>query len=544
MKDANKPKGCNLYDGLARVQKYFATFLFVLFGLVFSVLAHASQLYGWEAIEGCKCGLGDSVVKNQSVGVLFSRTSSIGAPVGFPIDFSGLNRVSFQVKNVFFDHSNNSLRIEKNHFKFAEAEEFIKLANSYNTYVDLLISSAGGRARVSTVEIDSGDIVILANDIARILKENPFDGLTIDLERLFNNDTIAYRLLVQELVKSIEAQKLHNIKHFNVIISHKDLPKLRKDIGDKYHLPKHQSARLLLRFLDKGLDNIGVQGNLFIRSTQTRKLNSKSYLASECGIDEGPVIEASLEYSEYPKKAPLMFPENRIFPLVSLKNIQDKLKNIKSENDFCRISFFNEFIINKYLGLAFEDMADNQPSKGVVTEPLGKWYPHEHLEKATSIKVDKSSSQSLVSENSQNKQSEKIKHYGQWDDLDLFAPVEDREKMHFLKRLQQEYLPNFCQKLCPYQRLFLISCLSLLAALLVFVIASNLSYKLNLLFKRLPLVVYLLLFLLLAGLIQALTLCEYQYVMIKNATLIFTFSVLVISRLIDRYSHDVKGHFP
>ena len=69
-------------------------------GNVFSMSAKNVDSH-WSPTKGCECGLGSSVVKNQSVGVLFSRTDNEGAPIGFPIDFSGVNRIAFQVDNVF-----------------------------------------------------------------------------------------------------------------------------------------------------------------------------------------------------------------------------------------------------------------------------------------------------------------------------------------------------------------------------------------------------------------------------------------------------------
>lgn len=516
---------------------------FVLLCVAFCVEStFSADTYEWRATPNCHCGLGDTVIKNESVGVLFSRTAHAGAPIGFEIDFSGLNRISFQVNKVFFDHSNNTLRIDKDRFKLDEAQQFIRLANSYNTNVDLLISSDGGKSQRSTQKVSSGDIVILANDITHILKANRFDGLTIDLERLFNHDSVAYRLLIQELMKNIEAPALRHIKYLSVIISYKDLPKLRDEIGDKYDLPKHQNARLLLRLLDTGLSNIGVQSSVLVRGAKVRKLDSKSYLAAECGIQEGPIIPGSLQYSEHPKSSPLVFPEDRLSPLVSLRGMQDKFKNIKNQDDFCRIGFFNEFIINKYSGLAFEDLSNSNLREEAEIKPLGKWYPQESSESNTTLNA--SIDLEIVGNKGGLEGSKRENAYGNWNNLGLFAPIEDKKKMHVMKRFQQTYFPNLCQILCPYQRLALAVCLLLLTVFLGFVIASSLFYKLNLLFKRLPLVGYLVLFIVLASLIQVLTLCEPRYEFIKNGTLIVIVSVLVISRLIEAYNHSIKGRFP
>jgi hypothetical protein len=221
--------------------------------------SHASETYSWASIENCECGLGASIVKNQSLGVLFSKKIYPQGSTGFEIDFSGVNRIAFQVDNVFFNHDNNTMLVEKNKFQFAEAEQFIKLAHSYNTSVDLLISSKGGlrAVRAEQKPLLAGEVLILANDIMRMLSANEFDGVTVDLDGLFNHDLVSYRRLVQEIIKGLENRSDTNDFSVNVIISDEDLPALPIDSGEQQseqERERQKNARLLLRLLDEGLN--------------------------------------------------------------------------------------------------------------------------------------------------------------------------------------------------------------------------------------------------------------------------------------------------
>lgn len=507
----------------------------VLFGvLVLSLTCSyaGAQTYDWSSIKECQCGLGASVVKNQSFGVLFSkRTSKDDSDIGFSIDFSGVNRIAFQVDSVFYNHTNNTMRVEKNQFRFAEAKQFIDLAHSYNTSVDLLISSENGKdVPLSEYRPPSaGEVVILANDIVNMLSENHFDGVTIDLPHLFRNDLVSYRRLVQEVIKGLKNQSGGPEISIDVILSDSDLPRANWGTAE-YDTTQQENARLLMRLLDERLfsnPSDEVQNRLLIRTA----LGEKKDLGKSCGVIAGPDITGSLVYAYDERGAVLKsFPKDHVYPLVSREDVEKQFSSVK-DLQMCRREFFNRFIVNRgYQGLAFEDI-EAPPAK--ITA-LGKWYPTADHSEAAGETASTAPGGDAAPAESDDKG---------WADLAFFRPIANFESMGFLKWFQETYAPQSCQRICPYQIVLLNIAFGILVVLILFLLVSQIVYRANNLFKKVSIYCYIG-FLLIALVIQFIALCQVKYEIIRNWTFIISLAIMLISWLVHYYYRMRRGSFP
>lgn len=503
----------------------------------FSSLSYssASQTYYWSSIEGCRCGLEDGAIKNQSLGVLFSQTNTSDESIGFAIDFSGLNHIAFQANNNFYNPDYNALMIENNQFTLPEAEKFIKLAHSFNTSVDLFISSQiDGLVQINREKLPSaGDIIVVASDIVAILEANKFDGVTIDLESLFNNDLISYRRLVEEIIKALKKRHKGTDLSVSVIISDKDLLALLPNNE------QHDDAQLFFKLLDKGFNVEAfdeVHNRLLIRTNKVRKLDKDSFLFKQCKIIEGPFIDHNLQYSDKPFNRPLTFPANRAYPLVSLPSIQ---KQLKDADEICRERYFEEFIINKYQGLAFEDASRFEQEIEEELLALDKWYPPEYnKDVAATIGVEIEAETEIEIKTEQNFDRRKA-----WSNLSMLEPIQNVDAMGRLKYYQHVYLPGICEVMCPYQEDFLKIAFSVLLVLALLLFISQVFYSANTFFQKTAIYFYMG-FVFLACLIQIISLCAIKHELIRNWTFVVISIIIFISWIWHRYKQEKEGSFP
>lgn len=472
------------------------------------------------------------MIKNQSIALLTSGDGR-GSRV---IDFSGVNRIAFQPRQVFYEHSRNSMRSNEGKSKIEEADQFIRLAHSYNTSVDLLISGDPAQHYLPHLQEPPtvGAVVIMASDIVKLLAANDFDGVTLDLDNLFSGRMSLYRRLTHEILKGLEADKQGETLSVNVIISDTDLPVLPED-AERYNTEAQENTRLLLRLLDEGMKNrlFNVENRLLVRTSLTRPPRSASAIPKSCGVVAGPDFRAdrTFQYSQSPSLNPSTFPTNKVYPLILLNAIDHyfdaeiKTSDAFKEND-CGDQFLYEYIVGKYQGLAFED------SRALRPEPSGKLSPIN-----TFTALDEPILAVSLAE------TVKDQALAAWPATSPLTLIVDRDLMNWLKLAQETLTPNFCQKICPLQGILLtVVCLTA-AALVAFLLISRFSYNANRYVRRYVIFVYVaLIFLMMV--IQAIALCQTEYDFIRNYTFVILLATMIIGGVSVLIFRIRKGSFP
>jgi hypothetical protein len=534
---------------MAQIKKYMQTITRIIPLLIVMCISLGCSQEEY-AIEDCECAKSASMVKNKSMGLLFyhSERDIKG------IDFSGLNDIAFQPKNVFFNVNSNTIHLHKNQFHLPDLVGFVLQANRFNTSVDLLISSKGGQEISTKSDISMGEIIVLTSDILQILEANSFSGLTVDLDNLFNHEKLLYRRLVQELLKQLQLKTNLGLKRLKFIVDDQDLPKTRSQLGADYDLPEHQNTRLMLRLLAQSLAHREIDISLLVRTQKFRDWRPDLVCLTDSEVTKsvrGAILTGHTQYSEQPGNAPASFPLNKVYPLVALTDLQQQLDGFSVDHVSCRESFFNEFIIPTYIGLAFEDPLDHE----LVPIPLGKLNQLPTMDGKISPMPISTGDETTESDDIGASQSDDT-GLPRWDNLSVLAPIPKQTQLEGLRNLLQStgivslvenmdivepdfFQGNFiCERMiCNYQNLILDSVISLLGFVIVFIILSRLSYRLHLIYSRFPVVLYILIIVLLLVVINFLSLCVLEsrqtVLRLSLATVVVVPAILLWIKYID-----------
>ncbi|WP_163833852.1 hypothetical protein [Spartinivicinus ruber] len=507
-----------------------------------------SGIKQWEAIENCKCGLAVSQLKNQVYGLLYSQQQKGLASVYFPIDFGNVNRVAFQLDNVFYEHDKRQMRVENSEFYLSSAAQFVSLAHQYNTAVDLLISTHNGFPLKPNQpvfyhnETSAGDILLLAQDIKNLLLKNNFDGVTIDLDRLFYGDMLSYRKLVSGVIKELRSHtKLETIS-INIIVSDQDLLPEKQFVNyldndmSKLDNPSLKENRLLLRLLDEDRQQNrkkSLKNRLLVRTRRFQEKTSDTLIAAQCDTKSGPILEASFRYEKGSVNTTKgRFPLSNVYPLVPLSLLKNSLGKA---SPFCREQFIEAFIIAKgFQSLAFEGSSDD--SGGVNRTGYGKVEPQFNR-----VLLQDGLKPALLSFTGDSDSAKQVR--ATWADLGFLTQLPDYNKMTFFKRQLQRYCPACCNSICPYQSTLLgINVILLLLALGVLLFAT-INYQIHLVLMRHTLAFIISVVLLMLA-FQALVLCEPKLVEFRNVILFIMVTITTIILVYLQYKANIKARLP
>ncbi|MDE1460677.1 hypothetical protein [Spartinivicinus poritis] len=501
----------------------------------------------WEAIKDCKCGLATSQLKNQTYGLLFSQQQKGDTPVYFPIDFGSVNRIAFQLDNVFYEHDKRQMRIENSEFYLPTAAQFVSLARQYNTAVDLLISTRNGLPLNPTQpvyyenETSAGEVLLLAQDIKNLLLKNKFAGVTVDLDRLFYGDLLSYRKLVSALIRELRSSPKLAKVDINIIVADQDLLSEKKFIeyldADSAQLDQLdlKENRLLLRLLDEDRQQNSkkpLNNRLLIRTTHFEPLTSSDAIAQQCNIRSGPVLTASLRYEKGAVNSNKgRFPQANVYPLVPLSQLS---KSLEQASPFCREQFIDAFVIQRgYQSLAFEGGVGD--SGEINKTGFGKVEPkfNRELLQAGLKPALLSFTETISTQQTQTT----------WANLGFLPQLPDYQKMTLFKRLLQRYCPACCNSICPYQSTLLATNIVLLLLTFGFLVAATFNYQMHLVLMRHTLAFIIIVVLLMLA-FQALVLCEPKLVEFRDMLLMVMVVITATILVYLQYKANNKARLP
>ncbi len=402
----------------------------------------------WEPTENCDCGEDAAKVKNISVGLIHQSPDS----KNFKVDFGGMNRVSFQPKNFFYEPDKHQLRINQSSFVIEEAKNFISVAHAYNTKVDLLIAPESNYdprlTPNSDVQITTGDILKLTDDIVALLKANDFDGVTLDLHQIFakveRHKISTFSKFVANFISKIRgSDQLHKLQ-INFIVSDSDLLSRRewadfeqyKDHGGEgeFDRPDMGAKRLFLRLISESYtsnDDPLPLNRLMIRVDPPFAPVEKW---TQCEMVQHPFkIQTSLRYDK--KNRGLEFPPQNVLPLINLGVLKNDLNIL--ENQYCQEKYMEEYVVwDSFEGLAFELFTTNKA-----------WNDSYNLRMQSEMQVAK-----------------------QWSDLSSIRRIPKNINASKITKV-------ICDFFCPHQNLVTLINIALLAVSILIIILSAFVYR-------------------------------------------------------------------